>query len=125
MDRRSATFEIRHLERWLTPPAPGDLLRAGNLDVPRKAERLEQPNEEKPGIEFEPAKPERCGIREGMVVVVPALAPRQPRHHAEISAVVIARRERSRAKSVHDRVDRRHRLLDREHADHAAPEKSR
>src|SRR5258705_2478280 len=92
---RLSAFQIGPLRGGLQP-AKGNLLGTGHPDVPRKAELLEQPYEEKPGIEFEPAKPERRRIREGMVIVVPSFAPRQPRHDADISAVVVAGRKRLR-----------------------------
>ena len=64
--------------------AQNDLLLARHLDVPGQPERFQQPDEEKSKIELEPAKAERGRIREGVVVVVPALAPGQQAITAEL-----------------------------------------
>jgi hypothetical protein len=106
-----------------TRQAQCDLFATGDFHVPRETQRLQQSYQHKPGIQLEPAKPERRRIWEGMVIVVPSLAPRKQRYHARISAVVIAGNERLRAEAVHQGVYRRHRLLDHEHAYDASPEK--
>ena len=57
--RRSPVLEIESLMCFLTREAKCDLLLARYLHIPRQTQRLEQPDQEKPGIEFEPAQPER------------------------------------------------------------------
>src|ERR1700752_5360267 len=87
----STGFEIRPGAAGRLQRPAGDLLRCRHLDVPRQPQRFHEADEDKAGIELEPAQPERSRIGKGVMIVVPALAPGQPGHDAEIAAVVLAR----------------------------------
>src|SRR5690348_10831094 len=67
------------------------------LDIPGQPKRREPANDPEPRVELMPFEAERSRIREGVVVVVPSLAPCQHAEPGGIAAAVARGGERTRA----------------------------
>src|SRR5262249_50184145 len=88
-----------------------DAFRRHAADVPDESENLEEADQPPAGVELVPFDPEARRGREGMVIIVPTLAPREDTEDCTIVAVIVAHLERSRADQVQRRIERRHQLF--------------
>src|SRR5260370_18837020 len=93
-------------------------------DIPGKPDCLERANKPKSRVELIPFETECGRIGEGLVIVLPSLAPYQSAKPRRIAAVVERDVERTRAEQVKKGVHSRHRMFHDEEPNHATPQKT-
>ena len=93
----------------------------GTFDLPDEPEPAHQPDHEPADVELPGLQAVERRGGEGVVVVVPGLAERDPREPPDVARLVLDA-EAARADEVADRVDRPRDVVEQEDPDQAAPE---